>query len=240
MPAQVANPEIAATYSEILSSACQKVPLPDAPFHGRVTKVSVTSHTSLVSFSSADTFPSFMLSMHAVLQVCVDIATTACCCTCSFLQGADWVWVTVIQVSEESADLYCWAFACMDGGARKQHAVFKMLFNACCSMSWYVLFLKSKFVLYADKIMNTVQIGSSFKASPQDTAGTDASSKISVVAASSTAATRLSAIKAAADNTDRAAADSQLSNDESAIQVRIPHTHHVLLHCHPWSSCQEA
>jgi len=74
-------------------------------------------------------------------------------------------------------------------------------------------------VCNADKIIDTVQMATSFKVSAE---------------------AELSVIKAAPDSTDRAAADSQLSNDESAIQVRIPHTHHVLLHCHPWSSCQEA
>ena len=97
-------------------------------------------------------------------------------------------------------------------------------------------------VCNADQIIDPMQIGSSFKASPQDRAGTDASPKIS---ASSTALashqdratlvsaeTELAVIKAAADITDRVAADSQPSNDESAIQVRIPHTHHALLHYH--------
>ena len=73
----------------------------------------------------------------------------------------------------------------------------------------------------ADKISDTMQMASSFKASPEDRA------------ALVSAETEISVIKAATDSTDRAAADSQPSNDESAIQVRIPHTHSASQHCHP-------
>jgi len=72
-------------------------------------------------------------------------------------------------------------------------------------------------VCNADKIIDTVQMATSFKVSAE---------------------AELSVIKAAPDSTDRAAADSQLSNDESAIQVRIPHTHNALQHCHPRNVCQ--
>ncbi len=86
MPAQDANPEIAATYSDHLSSACQKVPLSDAPVNGRVSKVSVMSHAPI--FASLE---HILISGHAqngaVLQNFVNFATTAFCCTCSVLQG---------------------------------------------------------------------------------------------------------------------------------------------------------
>ena len=44
-----------------------------------------------------------------------------------------------------------------------------------------------------------------------------------------------STLKAEASLPDRAAAKSQPSNDELAIQVRISHTHHALLRCHAWT-----